>query len=379
MQVQEIKTKDNKTRYILLNSEGEPVEPVIKFLKFKDNSGSARKTLRTYCYHLKLYFEFLEQKGMDYRDVGIDEMAEFMRWLQNPHGNVKVSQISASTPIRKPNTVNAVMTAIGVFYDYLYRHEDYSIQLSDKLKRQILGSRRGFKDFLYHINKNKKFDKKILKVKVPKSRPKTLSKQSIRTLIDACSNCRDKFLLQLLWETGMRIGEALALWLEDFEIDARKVHIRDRGELPNLAEIKTVCSPRTLDVSPDLMNVYMDYIAEFHTDEVDTNHVFIKLSGKNRYLPLEYNDIVSLFSRLTDKTEIKVTPHMFRHTHFDTLRRLKAWTPERIQKRGGWANFQTPYNTYFHVTDDELTDAWKETQHNMELKEMDDPDFWLPF
>ena len=38
----------------------------------------------------------------------------------------------------------------------------------------------------------------------------------------------------------MRIGEALALWLEDFEIDARKIHIRDRGELSNHAEIKTV-------------------------------------------------------------------------------------------------------------------------------------------
>lgn len=49
-------------------------------------------------------------------------------------------------------------------------------------------------------------------------------------------------------------------------------------ELFNLAEIKTVCSPRSIDVSEDLINMYFDYIAQFHTDEVDTNHVFIKLS-----------------------------------------------------------------------------------------------------
>ncbi|EGD50233.1 integrase [Thermoanaerobacter ethanolicus JW 200] len=99
-------------------------------------------------------------------------------------------------------------------------------------------------------------------------------------MIDACSNLRDKFLIQLLWESGFRIGECLSLWLEDFIIDARKIDLKDRGELPNLADIKTVCSPRRIDVSADLMNLYMDYVAEYHTDEVDTNHVFIKLSGK---------------------------------------------------------------------------------------------------
>lgn len=85
----------------------------------------------------------------------------------------------------------------------------------------------------------------------------------------------------------MRIGEALTLWLEDFKIDARKIHIRDRGELPNHAEIKTVYSSRSIDVSTDLMNFYMEYVAECHTDEVDTNHVLIKLLGINKDQPME--------------------------------------------------------------------------------------------
>ncbi len=74
------------------------------------------------------------------------------------------------------------------------RVDDYSIQLSQKLKKQIPGYRRGFKDFLYHINKDKNFDAKILKLKVPKKRIKTLSKDKISTLQDACSNLRDKIL-----------------------------------------------------------------------------------------------------------------------------------------------------------------------------------------
>jgi integrase/recombinase XerD len=175
VKVQPLITSENKTRYILVDNSGEPVEPVLKFIKFKDNSGSARNTLRTYCYHLKLYFEFLEQKEINYRNVGIDEMAEFLRWLQNPFQNVKITSLQPMKPIRKPRTVNAIVSTTMVLYDYLMRHDDFSIQLSERLKKQISGSRRGFKDFLYHINKDKMFDAKILKLKEPKERPKTLA------------------------------------------------------------------------------------------------------------------------------------------------------------------------------------------------------------
>ena len=367
MRVETVLTKEGKKRYILLNNKGELVESVIKFLKFKDNSGSARETLRAYCYHLKLYFEFLEQKDLDFHDLGIDEMAEFLRWLQNPHASIKVSSISPIAPIRKSTTVNTIMTAVEVFYDYLNRHVDYSIKLSDRLKRQMMGSRRGFKNFLYHINKDKLFDKKVLKLKAAKSRPKTLPKKDIALLIEACTNFRDEFLLHLLWESGMRIGEALALWLEDFEIDGRRIHIRDRGELSNLAEIKTVCSPRILDVSADLMNIYLDYITEFHTDEVDTNHVFIKIAGGNVYDPLEYGDVASLFKRLSEKTRIEVNPHMFRHTHLNSLRKL-GWEPELVQKRAGHANYQTTVQEYYHVTDEEVREAWEKAEARIQLK-----------
>ena len=85
LQVEKLITSSNKIRYMLVDKAGEPIEPVLRYIKFKDNSNSARNTLRAYCYHLRLFFEFLEQKGIDYRNCGIDDIAEFMRWLQNPY------------------------------------------------------------------------------------------------------------------------------------------------------------------------------------------------------------------------------------------------------------------------------------------------------
>ena len=368
MRVECLITSEGKERYMVVDDKGEPVEVALKYIKYKDNTGAARNTLRAYCYHLKLFFQFLEQEQLNYRDIGLDEMAAFMRWLQTPYRSLKITPINSVTSTRSAQTINIVISTVIGLYDYLMRHEDYSIQLSAKSKKQIPGSHRGFKDFLYHINKNRTYDTKILKLKVPKQKPKTISKDSISKLLNGCSNIRDKFLIQLLWESSMRIGEALALWLEDFQIDAGKIHIKDRGELSNHAEIKTVCSPRTIDVSSDLMNFYMDYIAECHTDEVDTNHVFIKLSGENKYQPLEYQDVVSLFERLKNKTGIDVTPHILRHTSLTELRR-SGWKDEHLMKRAGHAHIQTTMQMYIHPSDEYIKKDWEDAEHNMKLRQ----------
>ncbi|MED2575648.1 site-specific integrase, partial [Bacillus thuringiensis] len=141
MRVEEVIISDNKIRYLLVNQYGEMIMPVMKFLKYKDNTGTARNTLRSYCYALKLYFEFLEQKELSYTDVGIDELAEFVRWLQNPFQNVKVTSIRNNSKKRKARTINIYLDKIYAFYDYLMRHEDYSITLSERLKKQSSASR----------------------------------------------------------------------------------------------------------------------------------------------------------------------------------------------------------------------------------------------
>lgn len=288
MRVESFTSTNGLTRYILVDSSGVPIDAVLKFLRFKDNCGRARNTLRAYCFHLKSYFEYLESIGMTFSQIGMDELAGFIRWLQGNHGQEKILSFPPAAVSKcSASTINVYLSTIYAFYDYLSRHEEYRLRLSDKLTCTILGSRRGFKDFLYHVNRTKRYDTRIIKLKEPKKRIKMLKKSEVERILSACLTTRDRFLIQLLWESGMRIGEALALWLEDVEPDAHRIHIVDRGELANLSEIKTVCSPRTVDVSADLINLFFEYIVEAHTDDVDTNHVFIKLSGPHKHSPLE--------------------------------------------------------------------------------------------
>ncbi|MGH4138607.1 tyrosine-type recombinase/integrase [Clostridium sp.] len=367
MEVVKVKTEDGKERYFVADDNGLPIEPILKFIRFKDNTDFARNTLRMYCQHLKLYFEYLQQRDLDFQEVTIDDLALFVNWLQNPYKSLKVIPTKQVDEARCARTINIIVNAVLAFYDYILRNEEYSNNVSDRLKKFISTPSRNFKGFLYGIAyEQKKIKSNILKLKVTKSKPKTLSKEQIGTLVRACNNLRDRFLLIILYETGMRIGEALSLWIEDFDISDIIIDLKDRGELENNAEIKTVSSPRRIDISQNLADMFMEYIAEYHTEEVETNHIFIKISGENKYKAMDYVDVDNLFRALKKKTGIYVTPHMFRHSSLTVLR-MAGWQPELLRIRAGHKNIYTTMNTYIHPSDEEIRAEFNKTQPNLDL------------
>lgn len=160
--------------------------------------------------------------------------------------------------------LDLILTAITGFYNYLYRNEEMDIAVEDIVMKQVFTvGQSKYKDFLYHVNKNKSVQKNILKIKKKRRKIKTLTKEDVRELIKATSNIRDMLLLQTLYETGLRIGELLSLYLEDFVFDHKNGHrirLVDRGELENGARLKT--GEREIYVSQELMDLYDDYLYE---------------------------------------------------------------------------------------------------------------------
>ena len=57
---------------------------------------------------------------------------------------------------------------------------------------------------------------------------------------------------------------------------------------------------------------------------------------------------------------------MFRHTHLNSLRKL-GWKPETVQKRAGHANYQTTVQAYYHVSDEEVREAWEKVEARLLL------------
>ena len=368
MYVQEVKIND-KRKYLLVDSEGNPVTPVVKYLKYLDHTGKSYNTLKTYCYGLKHYFTFLEETEKDYKQITLQGLAEFVAWLQNPYRNSKVVVSSPTTSKLTAKTVNLTITVVTNFYDYLYRNDELPTDVAHKLMKQIyVGNGKRYKGFLHHITKGNPVTKNVLKVKEPKKKVKTLTKEQVAQLVQATCNIRDEFLLNLLFETGMRIGEALSLHIADFKRDYRlgyHIQLVDRGELENGAEFKT--NARKIEISSDLMNLYDDYLYEVLDElDADTNFLFVKLKGANKGEPLEYGAVQSLFKRLKQKTGIDAYAHLLRHTHasiyYQTTKDIKL-----VQERLGHAQIQTTMDIYVHQTDEEIRAEWEKAQHAFQL------------
>ena len=52
-----------------------------------------------------------------------------------------------------------------------------------------------------------------------------LTPEQVQTLLDACEHLRDRLLLALLYDTGMRIGEALGLRHNDIAAAERQITV----------------------------------------------------------------------------------------------------------------------------------------------------------
>src|SRR5258708_3525655 len=367
MRVQEIVTPQYHKRYIVVDESGDLIIPVVRYLKYLDAIGRARNTLRSYAHGLSLYFTYLAELRLDYQEVTLDDLGQFVLWLKNPYRSLKVLPVQPVTQARTNTTINNCLTAVSGFYDYLWRQDDLTTDLNEKTRTYLPARARSYKSFLHHIAKGKLVEKNLLKQRMPKrGRPKTLAKEQIETLVNACENMRDQLLLTLLYESSLRIGESLALWIEDVDVDGRKIHVRDRGELSNDAEIKTPASCRAVDVSENLINQILDYLVIIHTDEVETNHLFIKLRGANAGQPLSYADVNDLFQRLKTKTGIDAHAHLLRHSSLTSLAK-NGMRPEVLRERAGHAQFQYTYQLYVHPEEEEIRQEWEQIEEHLRL------------
>lgn len=369
MRVQEILVDSGK-RYMLVDTNGMPVIPVAKYLKYLDVTGKSSNTQKTYCYALKQYFLYLKETEKDYKKIRLEDLVEFVGWLQNPYESTKVISLRPVQAKKAEKTINLTVTAVTNFYDYLYRNEELPRDMGEKLMRQVFtGGRTRYKSFLHHVNKDKPSVRNVLKVKEPRKRIQTLRKEQVQQVMVATTNIRDTFLIQLLFETGLRIGEALSLFMEDFKFDHGKGHrirLTDRGELENGAKLKT--GEREIFVSQALMDLYDDYLYEVIDElDIDTNFVFVKLRGKNEGKPMTYGDVEALFKRLRKKTGIDVHPHLFRHTHA-TMFYQKTRDIKQVQERLGHSQIQTTMNLYLHPSDEDIRKDWEKAQGAFDIQ-----------
>lgn len=351
MKVQELDGSD--LRWMVLDNEYRPIEPVQEFLRYLHSTGKADNTIRRYAFSLKQYWEYLSEKRIsDWGAIRLEDLAKFVQWLRQ--GSNKVIQLNQAlqTEKRQASTINSTLAAISTFYNFQHAIGNTTLPqfIEEKLVR---GST--YKPLLHHISKGKPRRVNKLRVKEPKRLPKVLDDHQCKVLIDACNNLRDKLLISMLHETGMRVGQALGLRHSDIISWDNEIKIVPRTDNENGAAAKTN-NEYIVPISKELVELYSVYLTDEYPDILDSDYVFVNIYNGIIGLPMRYSSVISLFRRLRKKTGIYVTSHMFRHTHATDLIH-KGVDIYLVQKRLGHKNVTTTIDTYAHIGNKELKQA----------------------
>ena len=70
--------------WTVLGPDGVPVEPVERYLAFLTDVDRSPNTVKAYAHDLKDWFVFLTGRGLDWREVRLEDVGEFVAWLRLP-------------------------------------------------------------------------------------------------------------------------------------------------------------------------------------------------------------------------------------------------------------------------------------------------------
>lgn len=326
-----------------------PVPAVESFLVYLEARALSPTTVRTYAYALSAYFTYLEEAGRDWEAAKLDDLAGFITWLRRPAPNVIV--LDASVSRRSASTVNKTLAAVSSFYGYQVRD---GCDVADRLVVWRHIASRRYKPFLYHVTKSRPMRSSALKVREERRQPKTLTGEQVQALLNACGHLRDRFLLALLYETGMRIGQALGLRHADVRGWAGEVAIVPRDDNANGARTKGH-ETHLVHISSGLARLYSDYMHAEYGD-LESDYVFVNLWGGERGQPLSYAGVYRLVRRLRAATGIDFGPHMLRHTHATELLRAGV-SLDVVSRRLTHASVATTADVYSHLDAEDLRRA----------------------
>jgi len=361
-------TSDKGTEYGVADASGHLVIPVCRFLKSLRNRGRSANTQRSYAYSLCLYFRFLDDVNLNFRDVNFSALISFLGWLQTP----EVVSLHAPAPKhRSETTVNAYTAGVLTFYRYLQQVGELGVDLDHNVYAPMENAHPKYKRFLEHLDNKNPLVKSNLHVKEKRRKVEVLTPQQVAAVFQNTQNSRDRLLVYLLFISGLRIGEALALQHGDLIFDhsnGHRIQVVERENPDNQRQLKT--GERDVYVNQRLMDLYDDYV--FDSDLISSNDkdpLFIKLQGQSKGTPLTYGDVAGIFRRLSTRSSLRVTPHLLRHTHA-TIFYAKTRNAKQLQERLGHADVQTTLNKYVHPTNEEIITDWKNAVEAFQLKEL---------
>jgi integrase/recombinase XerD len=177
--------------------------------------------------------------------------------------------------------------------------------------------------------------------KVARKRLPSLDADNLAAVMAACDNPRDKALIMLMADSGLRRGEVIALSWGDVDISSGLVRVK-RGKGGKARSVVIGAATRRA------------LLAYRRTIDNGEGAPMFQTRGGGRFTAKGFSQI---FYKLRTKTGIHITPHAMRRT-FAILSLRAGMDPLHLQALGGWEGLEM-VKLYAQLVDDDLLRSHK--------------------
>lgn len=277
--------------------------------------GLSRNTLAAYRTDLLQFGRFLAERDRDATSAEASDLSDFLAGLARGDGN-------GGDPCSTA-TVHRKAACLRSFYRHLRREE----AIDDDPTARLDTPRRG------------------------KKLPEVLSYAEVQRLLaqprgDEPATLRDRALLELMYASGLRASETIALQISDVDLDHGIVRARGKGSKERLVPVggKAVAAVR----------VYLRTGRPRMTRSHDERKLFVNFRGG----PLTRQGLYKIVLRHAETAGLgeRMSPHTLRHS-FATHLLAGGCDLRSVQEMLGHADLSTT-QLYTHLSGEELKEAY---------------------
>ncbi len=172
-----------------------------------------------------------------------------------------------------------------------------------------------------------------------------LTRTEIKKMIEASDHPRDKAIISLLYEGGLRIGELASLKIKNVVFDDYGAVIKVKGKTGE-RRVRIVSSSSLL----------AKWI-EMHPERRNKNaSLWVNLSTNYKKKGITYQGVSQKIKNIAKKAGVdkKITPHLFRHSRATHLAR--DLTEAEMNEYFGWVQGSDMPATYVHLSGRDVDD-----------------------
>ena len=284
------------------------IHSYLDYLKYQKNYSDY--TIENYHRDILEFFDYLDREVLDYKSVVYSDLRFFLMYLKDEKKD-------------KNSSIDRKLSSLRGFYQYLANEGIVS-------------------NNVFSLLNGPKKEKKL---------PRYFEYNELESLFEVCdlSNAlgqRDRLILEMLYATGVRVGELVSIKVSDINFSSRTILILGKGNKERIVPYGDYCE--------EILKLYLKdgYLS---LNNQNSPYLFLNARGGR----LTERGVRYLLEEIIKKTSVQknISPHMIRHS-FATHLLNQGCDLMTVQKLLGHESIKAT-QIYTHVTTDRLRSVYQ--------------------